>query len=51
VAAHDLAHRGIAFNATQEVIFFRGHVSSASALLDIGLSLVGSGAAVELEGR
>ena len=39
VAAHDLAHRRVALDAAQQVVFLRGHIPSRELFSGIGSSL------------
>src|SRR4029077_18544359 len=48
VAAHDLAHRGIALDPAEQIVFFWSHVSSRGAFLDIEGSVMSGRWRVEL---
>ena len=48
VAAHDRPHRRVAFDAAQEVVFFRRHASSREAFFCYEVSLMRTRGRVEL---
>ena len=48
VAAHDRPHRRVAFDAAQEIVFFRRHASSREAFFCYEVSLMRTRGRVEL---